>query len=331
MTGARISGEEAYLVGLATHYVASGNIDALAHRLSTLPAESALNPSLVSQALHEFDADPLAANETLAKSAFFGDRRIALDYVFGQLSCESIFSCLDEIAAVKTDSQAAVELAELGLAHITPEVQAWAQQTLKDLKTKSPRALKITHQAILERGDSTSRRPSASTCASPPPFATFPSGATFYTGVTHVLERDPATGKRRTGIAAWDPRFARQGLRHPDPRPVLLGPRHARKPDCRWTCPSCRRSRHPPPPKSPPGTRQPAEGKGPLRWEQSHNVFALPSEAECAALLEGNHPRPQQPSPGQRRAHRLPQAPQGHLPGLEFKVADWIKRSHRSA
>lgn len=54
MTGARISGEEAYLVGLATHYVTSTSIDSLAHRLSTLPAESALNPALVSSALHEF-------------------------------------------------------------------------------------------------------------------------------------------------------------------------------------------------------------------------------------------------------------------------------------
>ncbi len=61
MTGARISGEEAYLIGLATHYVSSSSIDSIAHRLSTTPAESALNPALVFFALQEFSSDPLTA------------------------------------------------------------------------------------------------------------------------------------------------------------------------------------------------------------------------------------------------------------------------------
>ncbi len=332
MTGARISGEEAYLVGLATHYITSGNIDALAHRLSTLPAESALNPSLVSQALHEFDADPLAANETLAKSAFFGDRRIALDYVFGQLSCESIFSCLDEIASAKADSQAAVELAELGLAQITPEVQAWAQQTLKDLKTKSPRALKITHQAILEARRFDVEEAFRFDMRLATAFCDFSIGRDFYTGVTHVLERDPATGKRRTGIAAWDPPSLDKVSDTQIRAQFFSDLDTARKAGLQMDVPELPSV---PAPATSKEARQARDsllrGKGPLRWEQSHNVFALPSEAECAALLEGNHPAAAAVTPDSAELIDCLKRHKGHLPGLEFKVADWIKRSHRSA
>ena len=331
MTGARISGQEAYLVGLATHYIASSNIDSVAHRLSTLPAESALNPSLVSAALQEFSADPLSANETLSKSAFFGDRRIALDYVFGQLSCESIFTCLEEISSGNADSQAAAELAQLGLSSITPEVQQWATQTLKDLKTKSPRSLKITHQAILEARRFDVEEAFRFDMRLATAFCDLSIGRDFYTGVTHVLERDPQTGKRRTGVADWQPKSLDQ-VSDTSIRALFFADLEtAHKAGLTLKVPEL------------PTVPQPAEdkesrqardsllrGKGPLKWEQSHNVFALPSEAECAALLEGNHPAAAAVRPESAELVDTLKRFKGDLPGLEYKVKDWVERRERS-
>ncbi|SPO24307.1 related to enoyl-CoA-hydratase [Ustilago trichophora] len=330
MTGARISGEEAYLVGLATHYVPSSSIDSIAHRLSTLPAESALNPSLVSSALSEFSSDPLAAKDILDKSAFFGDRRIALDYVFGQLSCESIFSCLEEISSAKADSQAAAELAQLGLPSITSEVQAWATQTLKDLKTKSPRALKITHQAILEARRFDVEEAFRFDMRLATAFCDLSIGRDFYTGVTHVLERDPATGKRRTGIADWEPASLDKVSDTTIRAQFFSDLETAKKAGLKMDVPHLSAI---PEPLTNKEARQARDsllrGKGPLKWEQSHNVFALPSEAECAALLEGSHPAAAAVKPDASELVDCLKRHKGSLPGLEFKVLDWVKRQER--
>ncbi|GAC97669.1 enoyl-CoA hydratase/isomerase [Pseudozyma hubeiensis SY62] len=330
MTGARISGEEAYLIGLATHYVSSSSIDAVAHRLSTLPSESALNPSLVSSALHEFDADPLTAKDTLAKSAFFGDRRIALDYVFGQLSCESIVSCLEEISAAKSDSQAAAELSQLGFASITPEVQQWATSTLKDLKTKSPRSLKITHQAILEARRFDVEEAFRFDMRLATAFCDLSVGRDFHTGVTHVLERDPATGKRRTGIADWQP-SSLDKVSDTQIRALFFADLEtAKKAGLKLQLPELKDIPDPPSSKEARQARDSLlRGKGPLKWEQSHNVFALPSEAECAALLEGNHPAAAAVKPDSGELVDCLKRHKGSLPGLEYKVKDWVERMDR--
>lgn len=330
MTGARISGEEAYLVGLATHYVPSSSIDAIAHRLSTLPAESALNPALVSSALHEFSADPLTAKDTLSKSAFFGDRRIALDYVFGQLSCESIFGCLEEISSANADSQAASELAQLGLASITPEVQQWASQTLKDLKSKSPRSLKITHQAILEARRFDVEEAFRFDMRLATAFCDLSIGRDFYTGVTHVLERDPATGKRRTGIADWEPASLDKVSDTQIRAQFFADLETAKNAGLKLELPRLNDIPDPPTSREARQARDSLlRGKGPLKWEQSHNVFALPSEAECAALLEGNHPAAAAVKPDSSELVDCLKRHKGSLPGLEYKVKDWIERMDR--
>lgn len=332
MTGARISGEEAYLIGLATHYVSSSSIDAVAHRLSMLPAESARNPSLVFSAIHEFSSEPLIAKETLVKSAFFGDRRIALDYVFGQLSCESIFSCLEEISSGKGDSQAAAELAELGLACITPEVQEWSSQTLKDLKTKSPRALKITHQAILEARRFDVEEAFRFDMRLATAFCDLSIGRDFYTGVRHVLERDPDTGKRRTGIAEWDPPSLDKVSDTEIRAQFFADLETAKKAGLKLHVPKLKAI---PEPLLNKEARQARDsllrGKGPLKWEQSHNVFALPSEAECAALLEGSHPAAGAVVSDDAELVDSLKRHKGHLPGLEFKIKDWIERKRRAS
>ncbi|SNX87193.1 related to enoyl-CoA-hydratase [Melanopsichium pennsylvanicum] len=330
MTGARITGEEAYLIGLATHYVPSSSIDAIAHRLGTLPAESALNPSLVSSALQEFSGEPLAAKDTLAKSAFFGDRRIALDYIFGQLSCESIFSCLEEISSGNKNSQAAAELAQLGLSSITPEVSAWAAQTLKDIKTKSPRSLKITHQAILEARRFDVEEAFRFDMRLATAFCDLSIGRDFYNGVTHVLERDPATGKRRSGIADWEPASLDKVSDTQIRAQFFSDLETAKKAGLQLSVPELPEVSEPP---TSAEARQARDsllrGKGPLKWEQSHNVFALPSEAECAALLEGSHPAAAAVKPDANELVDTLKRHKGSLPGLQFKVLDWIKRQER--
>lgn len=295
-----------------------------------MPAESALNPALVSSALHEFSADPLSAKDTLAKSALFGDRRIALDYVFGQLSCESIFGCLEEIASGQSDSQAATELAQLGLASITPEVQQWATTTLKELKTKSPRSLKVTHQAILEARRFDVEEAFRFDMRLATAFCDLSVGRDFYTGVTHVLERDPATGKRRTGVADWDPRSLDQ-VKDSQVRALFFADLEtARSAGLKLDLPQLPSI---PQPASSKEARQARDsllrGKGPLKWEQSHNVFALPSEAECAALLEGSHPAAAAVVPDSSELVECLKRHKGDLPGLEFKVRDWLERVQR--
>ncbi|PWZ03816.1 ClpP/crotonase [Testicularia cyperi] len=330
MTGARITGEEAYLTGLATHYINSSSIDSVAHRLSTLPSESALNPSLVSSALLEFAADPLSKAEVMQNSAFVGDKRIALDYVFGQPSCEAIFTCLDEISSGKSDSQAAGELVQLGLESISEPVKQWAAQTLKDLKTKSPRSLKITHQAILEARRFDVEEAFRFDMRLATAFCDLSIGRDFYTGVTHVLEKDPATGKRRTGIADWQPPSLDK-VSDTSIRALFFSDLEtASKAGLSFKVPELPSI---PPPLTSKDARQARDsilrGKGPLKWEQSHNVFALPSEAECEALLEGSHPAAAAVTPNNDELVDCLNRHKGHLPALEFKVNDWIDRKSR--
>ena len=163
-------------------------------------------------------------------------------------------------------------------------------------------------------------------------FCDFSIGRDFYTGVTHVLERDPATGKRRTGIAAWDPPSLDKVSDTQIRAQFFSDLDTARKAGLQMDVPELPSV---PAPATSKEARQARDsllrGKGPLRWEQSHNVFALPSEAECAALLEGNHPAAAAVTPDSAELIDCLKRHKGHLPGLEFKVADWIKRSHRSA
>ncbi|KAN0059747.1 3-hydroxyisobutyryl-CoA hydrolase [Thecaphora frezii] len=332
MTGARISGEEAYLVGLATHYISSSSIDSVAYRLSTLPASAATNPSLVASAISEFDSDPFGADkaEVLAKTPFLGDRRIALDYVFGQLSCEGVFRCLEEIASGSAEMQAASELAQLGLSRLTSEVVEWASQTLAELKTKSPRSLKVTHQAILEARRFDVEEAFCFDMRLATAFCDLSIGRDFYEGVTHVLERDLATGKRKQGVAKWDPPSLDKVSDITMRALFFADVETAKQAGLKMEVPELDRI-----PKAPSmrEARQARDavlrGVGPSQWEPTFNVFALPSEAEIDALRQGSHPAAAAVTPEDHELIDGLKRFKNDKTGLELKVKDYLDRLHR--
>ena len=332
MSGARISGEEAYLIGLATHYIPSSSIDAVAHRLSTLPAEAASKPSLVSKAILEFSADPFGDDKAaiLSKTPFLGDRRIALDYVFGQPSCENIFGALEEIVSGNSSTQAATELQQLGLASITPEVQEWASETLKNLKVKSPRSLKVTHQAILEARRLDVEEAFRFDMRLATAFCDLSIGRDFYEGVTHTLVKDPKTGKRKQGVANWNPASLDKVSDESVRTLFFADVEDARKAGLKMEVPQLSSIPTLPETRDARQARDAAlRGKGPLQWEPTHNVFALPSEAECAALLDGSHPASGAVKLEDQELIDSLRRYKGDLVGLDVKVRDWLERNQR--
>ena len=70
-------------------------------------------------------------------------------------------------------------------------------------------------------------------------------------------------------------------------------------------------------------------GVGPLRWNSKWNKYALPSEAELAALHEGSHPA--SGSYVLEPAELLETIARYHnnKPGLRLKVQDWLDRRAR--
>ncbi len=362
MTGARISGQEAYLLGIATHYVPSSSLDAVADRLAHLPQDTsaAQLPRRVADALDEYSVDPFAttpdeAGEKAAaiweRTPFLGATRVALDYAFGQPSAEAVQSALNELASGAANTQAVLELTSassstaasasgnwgLTLEEATgARVVGWARETLGALRTKSPRSLKVTHQAISEARrldvDEAFRFDMRLATA----FCDLSIGRDFYAGVTHTLEKDPRTGKRRTGVADWQPKTLAEvddaltraqffadvetarregGLRMQVP---LLDGLPSSSPSSSGQTREARRAQE-----------AALRGRGPLGWEAEHNAFALPSEAECAALLQGAHPaagsmrlEPEELADVLRR-HK------GDKPALERKVRDWAERVGR--
>lgn len=334
MTGARITGEEAYLAGLATHYISSSQIDLVAQRLANLPAESAFKPNTVASALLEFSADPLAKRDVLSKSALLGDRRIALDYVFGRRSVEAIYASLDDIAQGKTDSLSGIDLGKIGMSAISDEVKQWAADTLATLKTKSPRSLKVTLQAINEARRHDVEEAFRSDMRLATSFCDFSLGRDFYTGVTHVLEKDPQTGKRREGIAKWEPATLEQVSDDDIQRQFFFAAaKGADKTAAKGGKLNVPELSQIPPLSSSDDARvardRMLQGIAPLGWEPSHNIYALPSEAECAALLAGYHPAASAVTPDESEMIDCLKRHKGHLPALEFKVKDWLQRRNR--
>jgi 3-hydroxyisobutyryl-CoA hydrolase len=342
MTGARISGPEAYLIGVASHYIPSSNIQTVVDRLAQYP-QGALTSSggsdaarKVSDLLEEYTTDPFAEGslpdkeaDKLRETPFLGEKRIALDYAFGQPSAEAVFSALQELSTGKDDTQAARELAgpNWGLKNgVSAGIAKWAGETLKQLETKSPRSLKVTHLAINEARrldvDEAFRFDMRLATA----FCDLSIGRDFYEGVTHTLEKDPSTGKRRTGIANWNPK----SLAEVDDeliRAQFFGDmKAAKQAGLKMQVPKLN---IPEPDTSMEGKRARENllrGKGPLGWEPHYSPFALPSEAECAALLEGSHPAASSVKLEVDEMVDVLRRYKGEKPSLEVKVRDWAQR-----
>ncbi|CAO1622975.1 unnamed protein product [Parajaminaea phylloscopi] len=302
LTGERITGEEAYLAGLATHFVHSSALPRLTDALAALPAGA--TGKQVASAIEDLTIDPFGSDNAKGSqiardSAFFGDVRVALDYVFGQPSVEAVFAALGELAEQQSTTQAAQELQRhFGLDVVANSAVAkWASKTLKTLQAKSPRSLKVSLQAINHEArhldvDESFRFDMRLATA----FCDMSIGKDFYEGVHHVLTKDPATGKRREGTAPWQPSEVKD-VKESDVRDLFFGPiATATEAGMTLTPPELtaipqasgsqeelsRRDAQ---------KRESLAGIGPAGWEPEFNYFhPLPSEAELEALLHGSHP-----------------------------------------
>ncbi|WFD33776.1 3-hydroxyisobutyryl-CoA hydrolase [Malassezia cuniculi] len=331
LTGARLSGADTYLSGLATHFVSSHVLDDLVHRLSTLPLESAQRAEVVAEILNEYSSDPFAPETEAgaaarANSPFLGDRRAAIDACFTLPRVEDIFAALEELANGDEKTAAARALAAHG-GKLTEEVKKFAAETLTTLDAKAPRSLKITYEATRRAGRQHLDEVLRSNMRLTTLFCDVNLGRDFYNGVMHTLGRDPETGKRRTGRAPWSPATLAEvddSLVHT----LCFGKvADAHRAGLQRILPV----EGLPPPVNDPKERRAREaeirGLGPLNWQPKHNRFALPSEAELAALVEGNHPaagsyvlEPDELLDAIRR-HK------DNKPAIELKVQDWLART----
>lgn len=371
LTGARLQGWEVYYLGLGTHYVRSSAITRVHEALELTQQEPPTTPTQreppsisarVHDVLEDYSIDPLdPANEEVGadamdKSAFFGPRRVAMDYVFGahtypKFGVGHIYTALEELYAPEPWASAAGKALVSGeYGHFAPTSAAWsaiaewAKETHIVLNTKSPRSLVVTHRHIAEAAgplrlpqsfDVDMRRCTAFCDLAAPPAG---QNEDFYTGVTHVLEKDPATGKRRTGPPAWNP----PSLDKVDTRDVAAlffssGHEAAaagmtlKVPQLQLVTP---RSPEGKPKRAGSWRLTPAEdgdfaipdALGPLGWAPTHNPFALPSEAECAALLAGEHPGAVAGEPTASELADALSAFHGPKPGLKRKVFEWAER-----
>lgn len=349
MTGDHISGEEAYLAGLATHYVPSANLPGLIDALAALPTGATAHS--VATCIDDFTADPFDVDagynanvdRIITETPLTGDKRIVLDYVFAQPSVEAVFGALADLIkesdAEASATQAGQELRDvLGLAAITEDIRHWASKTYKTLQLKSPRSLKITHQAInyeARRFDIDESFRFDMRLATV--FCDLGVGRDFYEGVQHVLTKDPATGKRRQGRAPWQPAEV-QSVDDTQLRDLFFGPlKEAAQAGLQLQVPKLNIP-------APPRDRATLEardrelrGVGPLGWEKKFNAFhALASEAEMEALLHGSHPSAgslaidiADESSVKEVADALRAVRggrRGQAWGLERKVEDWRRR-----
>ena len=331
LTSARLSGEEAYLTGIATHYVRSSVLEDAMHRLAALPRDSAARAEAVDEALNEYASDAFSpdnerADQIRAKTPFLGARRVALDLAFEQPSVERIFAVLGELASGDVNTPAAQELAARR-AQLGEEVRQWAAETRDMLHSKAPRSLKVTHTALQRARTQTLGEVLRSNMRLTSVFCDLALGRDFYTGVHHVLTKDPATGKRRTGRAEWNPASLDQ-VDEEQLRTLFFGDiAKARKAGFRMPVPQFEGL--PAPPASREECRERAamiRGFGPLHWQPMHNRFALPSEAEFAALQEGSHPAAGSYQLEPREFIDIIMRHKNNKPTLELKVLDWLER-----
>lgn len=328
------------LTGLATHFIQSSQIDQVLQRLSTLPNESASDPQVISSALEEYTSDPFGPDNEKSQSIlnstpFLGEKRIVLDYVFGQPSIEASVSCLEELTSENpTSTQASNELKLLGVEKLSEGIINFSKETLKTLKLKSPRSLKVTFETINQARKFNVEDAFKNDMRLATVFCDLSLGKDFHTGVTHTLTKDPETGKRREGVADWKP----EKLSLVDDsliKTLFFGDlKEAERKGLKMKVPQLNLSSS----SSTGGTKDSLtkearkrkeielRGKGPLGWEPNFNKFALPSEAEFLALMSGDHPAAGNVRLEIEEIESIIKARNGGKVGGERKIRDWLKR-----
>ncbi|WFC97577.1 3-hydroxyisobutyryl-CoA hydrolase [Malassezia yamatoensis] len=331
LTGNRLSGADTYLLGLATHYIPSNLLDDVAQRIGALSIDSVNSGQVVNDILDEYTSDPFSSDavngaQLLNETVFLGDRRVAIDFCFGLESLEQIISSLKDLKENNTSSYTLKELAKRGIDTVSPEVQRFAQSTLDTLELRSPRSLYVTFRELHRASKMTLTEVLHENIHICTVFSDLSLGRDFYTGVKHALTKDPKTGKRWTGRPAWNPESLEKVDQAKLEKLCFNGPQAAHDAGLQLQIPkldipevsNTREYRK----------KRDAElrGQGPLHWNPSYNVWALPSEAECAALYEGSHP-----AAGSyvMEPHELIDAMarhKKHKPTLHLKMIDWLRR-----
>lgn len=323
MTGARISGEEAYLTGLASHFISSSVIDNAVRRIQDLAPNA--NAKTIAETLEEFSVDPFDPSsnskglEIAEKTPFLGSRRIALDYVFSRSSASAVRSALEEITNADPGSQTWKALAKQGIEQNDERVVAWAQETIKTMDTKSPRSLQVALTAINATRHMNEEDAFRFDMRVATAFCDLSIGRDFYEGVTHTLTKHPKTGKRREGVADWDPKNLKD-LNLDRIETLFFGPvEQAKEAGMRVDMPLLDRV---------PDQAEQAQPKaiGHSMWEPAHNSFALPSEAECDALRESSHPASGDYQLQGDEMIEILQNIKSDKPSIAFKVKDWLAR-----
>ncbi|PWN17855.1 ClpP/crotonase, partial [Microstroma glucosiphilum] len=346
-TGDRISGQEAYALGLATHFLPSSSLQRLYDALGSLSPEATAEQ--VASVLDDFSVDPFDAatassgKSPLDNSALVGNTRIMLDYVFSHPSMEDVFKSLEDLSKASSveevNSSATgralakqLKASSLDESLAGDEVRSWAARTLATLKSKSPRSLKVTHQLISYEAkhysvDDSFRNDMRLATV----FCDLSVGRDFYEGVHHILTKDPATNKRREGRAPWKPSNL-EGVDNDLARDLFFGSLEdaASKGGLKLTPPeldviptrkaqdrSARQSEE-----------EAKRGLGPLGWQAHFNVFhPLPSEAELEALLHGSHPVSGKVVREVADMIRATRRRRGlSCFGVEWKVREWRRR-----
>ncbi|TIA83548.1 hypothetical protein E3P92_00742 [Wallemia ichthyophaga] len=125
LTGAGVSGSDAYHLGLSTHHVSPSLFPALLARLSDLPTP--VTAAAVSGAVEEYTTHPLPR----LSEEWRGAHRRAIDDAFGQASVEDIVQVLQHQA----------EGGNKG-------VSVWATSTLHTLRQRPPTSLRVALEAV---------------------------------------------------------------------------------------------------------------------------------------------------------------------------------------
>lgn len=126
LTSERLTGFDAYMGGVATHYIASDNLPSLEARLAELRPQEGASKSdhlrTINDAIDEFAADVPEGYRFFMS----GEARQAIDRCFSATTVEGVLESLEK------------------------EGTEWAAKTLKTLRERSPTSVRVAHRQMRE-------------------------------------------------------------------------------------------------------------------------------------------------------------------------------------
>lgn len=143
LTGARLTGAEAFLAGLASHYVPAERLEALEARLAEL--DQAATKDDVNAAIEEFSADAAELKVALEKYTLVGPIRRAIDVIFQRKTAEEI---VEDLKALADGSLSLNKISRTGEEEKHAALKAWAKEAARVIEKASPTSVKLTLLAV---------------------------------------------------------------------------------------------------------------------------------------------------------------------------------------